>query len=114
MASGAYESNAAWERRTASARRAKIFEILGGRCCRCGFDNPLALQIDHIRGGGTMQLLTPSQGGKAKTQNRRWQYAQVLKSLDSDKAAPRYQLLCANCNWIKRYANKECRQPTVP
>lgn len=72
--------------------RAKVIEFMGGVCCKCGFDDPRALQIDHIMGNGNKD--------RAKTN---W-YSRYKKILNGeDKSC---QLLCANCNWIKRAEEK--------
>lgn len=73
-------------------------EALGGKCVRCGFNDPRALQIDHINGGGSKERkkIKPSASGFNKI---------VLKSFLAGEN--KYQLLCANCNWIKRVENKE-------
>jgi hypothetical protein len=55
------------------------------------------LQIDHINGGG-------SQERKTRT---RWEWEIIINSFE--KGENKYQLLCANCNWIKRYEQKEVR-----
>ena len=76
--------------------RAQIIANLGGVCILCGFSDPRALQIDHIKGGGKKELAT-FRG------NFRNFYRKVLTG-----EIDHVQLLCANCNWIKRYENKEC------
>jgi len=65
---------------------------LGGKCCKCGFDDARALQIDHINGGGTREQKRI--GGRAI-------YQRVLDGYEG------YQVLCANCNWIKRTEKDE-------
>jgi hypothetical protein len=75
--------------------RKKMIQKLGGRCMRCGYDDWRALQIDHVLGGGTKELRV--MGG-----NKRKYYQEVLLNNNG-----KYQLLCANCNWIKRYENNE-------
>lgn len=72
-------------------QRNKVLKLLGGKCKVCGFNDPRALQIDHVNGGG------------CKTPFRNYRLApQIIK------AAPElYQLLCANCNWIKRAERNE-------
>ena len=75
--------------------KAKAFKILGDKCVRCGFSDPRALQIDHIDGGGNREIK------KIGTYRI---YYKILKGQTSE-----YQLLCANCNWIKRVENKETR-----
>lgn len=76
--------------------RKQIMERLGTSCAKCGFDDIRALQIDHINGGGKREIL--SFNG-----NTRNYYKSLVKKDLSD-----YQILCANCNWIKRYENNEC------
>lgn len=70
----------------------KAFELLGNKCCKCGFTDYRALQIDHINGGGNKEIYHIKTHGV---------YRKVIA--DPEK----YQLLCANCNWIKRYEDKE-------
>lgn len=72
--------------------RVAAIAYLGGVCSRCGFDDHRALQIDHVRGGGTAERR--AQG----TRNSRGIYRRIL----ADAASGDYALLCANCNWIKR------------
>lgn len=73
--------------------RAKALEIMGGKCVRCGFSDARALQIDHINGGGYQETKSGSSRGPT---------VRILKGETAD-----YQLLCANCNWIKRFENNE-------
>lgn len=83
-----------------SSRKAEIFSILGGRCVRCGFDDHRALQVDHINGGGNKERKAVSSSGTTY-------YKFVLRELIEGKGNRKYQLLCANCNWIKKFENKE-------
>ena len=63
-----------------------------GRCCvRCGFADTRALQIDHIQGDGARD--------HGRNSANLGYYRQVLRSLSTGER--RYQVLCANCNWIK-------------
>lgn len=79
-------------------RKAAIV-ALGGQCVRCGYKrNFLALQIDHIDGDGYRER---------HITNRRASYYTTLSRLGGQG---RYQLLCANCNIIKRTENKELRR----
>ena len=73
-------------------RRAKVLEFLGNVCCKCGFDDSRALQIDHVRGGGSLTV---------KAEGKTYVMSDIYENPD------RYQLLCANCNWIKRVENQE-------
>src|SRR3990167_7141937 len=77
-------------------KRLAAITILGGICCICGFDDFRALQIDHINGGGIKEIRKVN--GTVYINN-------VIKSVLNEEN--KYQLLCANCNWIKRDTNKE-------
>ena len=83
--------------RSINNARVEAINILGGRCKRCGFDDIRALQIDHINGGGSKEI---KEIGGYKI------YLKIISTKNKDKD---YQVLCANCNWIKRYENKEVR-----
>lgn len=76
--------------------RMKIIEVLGGKCIKCGFSDWRALQIDHINGGGNREIK------KMGTTNY---YKYMLKNIKENPN--KFQLLCANCNWIKRYEKNE-------
>lgn len=69
--------------------RAAALQYLGGKCVHCGFADPRALQIDHIHGGGRQDIRKNGHGWRF--------YRRVISTPDGT-----YQLLCANCNWIKR------------
>ena len=73
--------------------RDKAVETLGGKCIRCGFADVRALQVDHVNGGGLQDLRDRG--------NRHGIYRAVIAN------EPGYQLLCANCNWIKKAENNE-------
>jgi len=78
-------------------RRLAAINFLGGKCIRCGYLDVRALQIDHIDGGGGK--LRKGKGIRSRTSY----YKDIVDGIDIEK----YQLLCANCNWIKRYENRE-------
>ena len=76
--------------------RKKIFALLGGeRCKKCGFDDYRALQIDHVKGGGRKQIKENPKVTKPNV---------FYRVIVADVAS--YQVLCSNCNWIKRYEEK--------
>lgn len=81
-------------RNYARDRRRKALAVLGSKCVRCGFSDERALQIDHKHGGGV-------QHHRGLNNSYRF-YGVVLKW-----GKRRFQLLCANCNWIKRHENRE-------
>lgn len=76
--------------------RAKVIALLGGKCSRCPFSDSRALQVDHINGGGAKERRTPGTRGSNGV---------TLKILSGHTDG--YQLLCANCNWVKRIENRE-------
>jgi hypothetical protein len=73
--------------------REKVVTLLGSRCSKCGLTDKRVLQVDHIFGGGN---------DERKRLGPRGTYHRVLET-----SGEGYQLLCANCNWIKRHENKE-------
>ena len=73
--------------------RQRAIAALGGKCVHCGFDDWRALQIDHVNGGGCRE--EKQIGG----------HGIIRKVLRGETEG--YQLLCANCNWIKFYEKKE-------
>ena len=77
--------------------RRRVLEKLGNQCVECGISDFRVLQIDHVNGGGNRE--------------RRALYSSLLylKNVEKDNGAV-YQLLCANCNWIKKYENNEIRR----
>lgn len=83
-----------YQRELRKARRKEILDLLGGECIQCTFSDPRALQIDHVNGGGHRERLYFGQN--------------PVKLFKSVKENPdNYQLLCANCNQIKKIANME-------
>jgi len=72
----------------------EVMDKMGGKCVKCGFNDYRAVQIDHINGDGHADNV----GGQKY-------YIRVLESFI--KKEGKYQLLCANCNWIKRFQNNE-------
>jgi len=77
-------------------QRNTTLDAMGGKCSSCGFSDFRALQIDHVNGDGKNERKNPT---------GRSYYEKVLQSFL--KKEGKYQLLCANCNWIKRHENKE-------
>lgn len=77
-----------------------LFNILGGmKCCICGFSDIRALQLDHIK-------------GRNRCDNRNvTTFKKYVK--DPELARKTLQVLCANCNWIKRYTNSEVSHSVV-
>ena len=73
-------------------KRMNLFKCLGEPICkRCGFSDIRALQIDHINGGGSKER-----------KNREKSFLMTVRQNPN-----KFQILCANCNWIKRVENRE-------
>ena len=89
------------QRNYKAKRKQKIHSLLGSECVKCGFKDSRALQIDHINGGGYTER-------KLYNRNPIKYYKNILNSILNKEN--KYQLLCANCNWIKRFENNEIRR----
>lgn len=78
--------------------REEIINLMGGKCSSCGFDDHRALQIDHVNSDG--------KDHRKIFANRAFAYYKDIR--DSFVSGDgRFQLLCANCNWIKRHELEE-------
>lgn len=89
----ALEYKRIYTKRRYNALRQEVLSILSSECIRCGFDDPRALQIDHINGGGNAER---KRLGSGTTYHKH-----MLKDIS------KYQLLCANCNQIKKHDRSE-------
>lgn len=74
--------------------------MLGDQCTKCGFNDKRALQMDHIMGGGNKHRKSLSSPTKY--------YKYVIEDNGNS-----FQLLCANCNMIKRTENNEFHRPAL-
>ena len=92
-----------WYKAHRTKRKRILFDILGQHnCIKCGFSDIRALQFDHINGkGGKLNL-------------KLWNHRSLTEKaigyyiMHPDEARKMFQVLCANCNWIKRSDNNEC------
>ena len=71
---------------------------LGGECVVCGYDDERALHIDHVHGGGARDRKVHGTGKS------------YLRHVAADTTG-KYQLLCANCHYLKSHAAGECGRP---
>jgi hypothetical protein len=91
--------------------RNEVIQALGGKCVNPYnlFPHPdwcndlSCLQVDHIHGGGRQEV--------KKFPNSLSFYKYVLEQVKL--SSKEYQLLCANCNLIKRDKNREFRKKTI-
>lgn len=79
-------------------RRADLMSFFGGKCVICGFDDFRALHLDHIHGGGNQ---IRKKGGHGLLD--KWRMTRD----NPEEARATFQLLCANCNNIKRFDDYE-------
>lgn len=84
--------NPAWKR--LRERKLKAIQQYGGKCSRCGFEDWRALQFDHISDDGTRDRL--------RARDSAFGYYDYIMTNTA-----KFQLLCGNCNWIKRFENNE-------
>lgn len=76
--------------------REQLLDALGRKCARCGYDTDVrALQIDHVNGGGCKE--------RKDFPSRDAYYNHILQHAEDGS----YQVLCANCNVIKRLEERE-------
>lgn len=80
--------------------REQVWDFFGRKCGHCGFDKDVRiLQIDHKNGGGSKECRKIGVRGIRK------------RALEHPKE---YQLLCPNCNWTKRFNQREHFSPRKP
>ena len=86
-----------WHRKYTMAIKLAVFRHYSPKlkCQRCGFKDLRALSLDHKHGGGSSHVA--SLGGTYKLYN--WVIEHNFPN--------RFQVLCMNCQWIKREERKE-------
>ena len=80
----------------------KWVEVLGGECYSCGVNNPLVLKIEQIHNGG--KYLNP-------TTLEHMIEKMIRGGQDPQK---KFQIICHNCNLLKRKINKYRRSLGLP
>ena len=88
-----------YQRKLYARWREAVFAVLGNACVRCGFEDRRALQIDHVYGDAAED--------RKRFCGGRYRIAYFKRIIEHPD---RYQILCANCNWIKRAENGEQRR----
>ena len=91
-----------WKKKQYDKVRTELLEFFGKKCVRCGFDDVRALCVDHINGGGTQERKL------WQNKNKIYYYKSII-----EKNGEGYQLLCQNCNTIKRIEEKEHIKPYI-
>ena len=77
-------------------KRRELLEMMGMECVACGYSDYRALQIDHVYGGGRADR---------KNKGMRSFLKHVMDKIKN--GSDEYQILCANCNSIKRVEHKQ-------
>lgn len=86
--------------------RAVVLKKMGAECKNCSYNDFRALQIDHIKSNGKIDRID--------NKNYNEKFLKYLINLDNIELTDNYQLLCANCNSIKKlelgeYGNRQGR-----
>lgn len=93
-----------WSRERTLYFKNIIYDILGRSCAICGYYEDIkCLQLDHIHGNGRKQRSNKS------VRNFYCYYASNLDKIKTD-----LQLLCINCNWLKRLQDAQERLKNNP
>lgn len=77
--------------------KARCFAMFGSRCAKRGFADIRALEIDHINGDGAIE----------RKNTRRAGHIMYRAIALGQRTTEDLQLLCCNCNKIKRIENNE-------
>lgn len=88
------------QRREYANKKLGFLKYLGAKCVRCGFSDWRALEMDHKASDGVVDR-------HIRFKNQTSMYYYYLKH--PEEAKQRLQLLCANCNAIKKFEAGEFR-----
>lgn len=82
----------------------KHYSVDGIKCCKCGFDDIRALTIDHIDNNGADE--------RRKLFGHRMYAGTTFYRWLRKNGYPNngYQVLCFNCNWIKKTEHQRCQK----
>ena len=84
-------------------QKLRVLVHLGGvECVVCEYDNPMALCVDHIH----------NDGAQDRKKNSTYTIRKRILNMSEVDAGRDYQVLCANCNQIKRqtYLNEHTQR----
>ena len=87
-----YEKEREISRERMRVLREQILALGDNKCKECGNTDTRCLQVDHVHGGGCREAQVRSLG---------------LPLVTKLFAQGKLQVLCANCNWIKRFVRGE-------
>lgn len=86
------EKNREWIKNFRRELRKEVINAYGGHCVCCGESNWEFLTLDHPNGNG--------QEDRAK---HRLILGQLYGWCKKNNFPPGYQVLCMNCNWVRRF-----------
>lgn len=81
--------------------KAVLFDMYGHVCVRCGFDDKRALTLDHKNNNGNEERRLLGERG-------------VYLKAKNNYLPNEYQILCMNCQFIKRVEDKRENQHCAP
>ena len=87
-----YERTREWVKKYRKELRKEVILAYGGKCVCCGETHWQFLTLDHPSGGGIAD--------RAKYRNST---GQIYGWVKKNGYPPIYQVLCMNCNWVRRY-----------
>jgi len=87
----------AQSRKSKAKLKSKVFDVYGRSCVRCGFADIRTLTLDHIRNNGAKERKAIGERGVYR------------RSLEPEHQQD-YQILCMNCQFIKRVEAKRQNQ----
>ena len=91
------EHMAAIDRRAKARQKEKLFEMYGHACARCGFEDKRALTLDHKLNNGSQERKELGERG-------------VYRRAKAMHRPDEYQILCMNCQFIKRHEDGRSNQ----
>ena len=94
--------NREYRRQWRANLKLRVLKHYGMVCAECGFDDPRALQIDHINDNGAEERM--ALGGQKFSGSKFYEW------LEKQGFPEGYQTLCANHNAIKQYENNKNRK----
>jgi len=85
------------DRKAKARQREKLFEMYGHECAICGFTDKRALTLDHKLNNGAEERKLLGERG-------------VYRRAKSRHLPGEYQILCMNCQFIKRHIDGKSNQ----
>lgn len=91
------EKYAAQSRKAKAKEREQLYDLYGHVCAMCGFSDKRALSLDHRMNNGNYERKLLGERG-------------VYRKAKSVFLPDEYQILCMNCQFIKRVEDKRQNQ----